>query len=699
MTVKLHEPQSELRQPHAAVAGVLSPADQRINILIVDDEPKNLTVLETVLANPNYRLVRAENANEALLALVEQEFALLILDIRMPEMSGLELAQLIKQRKKTAAVPIIFLTAYFSEAEHVLEGYETGAVDYLHKPVNAAILRSKVAVFADLHRKNREIAETNHALTAEVAERRRVEDQILRLNAELEQRVETRTAEISKVNLALRESEQLLRLSQAAGKVGLWEWDLATDRGQWTDSAREIFHSRRTTNDITGPQWQSYIHPEDVQASIDGVETAKATGRYAQEYRIVTSANEIRWIESIGAVEYEGGEPVWMRGSVRDITDRKLIELKLIETDRRKDEFLAMLGHELRNPLAAIRNAISILDRSDADADCFDLCREVLDRQTEQLTHLVNDLLDVSRITSGKIQLQREPFDLSTAVQQAIETHRPLIDQRQHQLDVVLPAAPILINGDPVRLAQAVGNLLNNAAKYTDPGGQIQVSLQLSPHDNKSAVIEVRDNGRGLDPGSLENLFELFYQVDRNLDRADGGLGIGLSLVHRLVKMHGGSIMAYSPGCGKGSNFTITLPCVLGAPAQIKQPELPAVSPTPTSLSILVVDDNTDSALSMAKLMQIHGHQVSLAYDGTIAVETALRENPAVVLLDIGLPGLDGYQVCRTLRAKGLTETKFIAMTGYGQSSDRERALEAGFDEHLVKPVTLSLLKSCLGKC
>lgn len=694
MITRLQEPRSFTGAPHLQATETLSPLDARINILIVDDEPKNLTVLETILADQDYRLVRAENANQALLALLKEDFALIILDIRMPEMSGLELAQIIKERKKTSTVPIIFLTAYLHEDEHVLTGYETGAVDYLHKPVNAAILRSKVAVFAELNRKNREIVEANRALRDEIVERRRIEDEIRLLNSELETRVQARTAEIYEMNNALRESDRLLRLSQQAGKVGLWDWDLATEIGTWTEAAKQIFQVTSNLNRVTTAEWLSYVHPDDQTRLLQASELSKETGIYHEEYRIVSPTGEIRWVESIGAIEFDGSSPLRMRGSVRDITDRKQMELRLIETDRRKDEFLAMLGHELRNPLAAIRNAISILDHTDIEEESLTVCRQVLDRQTEHLTHLVNDLLDVSRITSGKIQLQQESFELARAILQAIETNRPLIDQRGHKLNVNLTFDSIYVVGDPVRLAQAIGNLLNNAAKYTDPGGQITVSLENHPAANQ-AIIRVRDNGRGLDAHALEHLFELFYQVDRNLDRSEGGLGIGLSLVHRLVEMHGGTITAESAGSGQGSEFIICLPSV-SAPSYSEQPPSALGNQSHPQLTVLVVDDNVDSAKSMGILLELKGHRTLIAHDGHTAIELAIKHHPKVILLDIGLPGLNGYQICRELRQRGIHDTFIIAMTGYGMETDRERTKEAGFDEHLVKPLNFRKLEELL---
>ena len=549
----------------AGVAPASTFYDGPINILIVDDEPKNLTVLETVLDDPGYRLVRASSADEALLALVVDEFALLILDIRMPGMTGFELAQMIKERKKTARVPIIFLTAYYNEDQHVLEGYGTGAVDYLHKPVNPAILRSKVAVFAELHRKSRESSLANRALLAEVTERRRVEDQLRELNETLERRVTERT-----------------------------------------DALKEV--------------------------------------------------------------------------------------------DRRKDEFLAMLAHELRNPLAPIRNAVQILQLTGLREPTVDGACQMIDRQVNHLVRLVDDLLDVSRVSLGKIRLNKELLNLAVVVQQALDTSRPLIDVRRHQLTLTLSPESVWVEGDFTRLAQMISNLLNNAAKYTEVEGSIWLTVEKASGGNdgpEEAVIRVRDTGRGIDPPALKSLFDMFYQADHNLDRSDGGLGIGLSLVKRLAEMHGGRVEAHSAGRGKGSEFIVRLPLI--------QETLPAVADRPAiatpigrPIRILIVDDNRDSTESMAILLKIEGHEVLTAHDGKQAVEIAVRERPGAILLDIGLPYVDGYQACRAMRDGGLTDALIVAMTGYGQEEDRRQAQEAGFDAHLVKPVNLSSIRELL---
>lgn len=544
--------------PAIAIEGGSAPAplDERINILLVDDEPRNLVVLETILSDPGYRLILADSADQALLALVREEFALIVLDIQMPGMTGFELAQMIKQRKKTATVPIIFLTAFYSEAEHVLEGYGSGAVDYLHKPVNPTILRSKVAVFAALHRKTREAILANNALVAEVAERKRIEEQLLNLNNDLESRVEQRTSELRSANAAIGEREEQLRLAQEAGRVGIWDWDIRSGQGKWTPAAWAIFDPHGPRTEVTYDRWLNCVHPDDRARAELNVAAARATGSYWDELRVTGAGPEPKWVELVGAVEYDGREPIRMRGTVRDITDRKVIELALKETDRRKDEFLATLAHELRNPLAPIHNALQIMRLVGDDRQKFAEVREIMERQLVQMVRLVDDLLDISRISRGKIELRLEPLQIAKVVQSAVETSAPLIESSRHRLHIDL-ASNMCVVGDFTRLAQVVSNLLNNAAKYTPDAGEIYLGV----HQVEDQVeILVKDNGIGIPPSLLPSLFEMFTQIDRSLERAQGGLGIGLSLVRRLVIMHGGSVSAHSEGIGKGCEFIVRLP-------------------------------------------------------------------------------------------------------------------------------------------
>jgi signal transduction histidine kinase len=358
---------------------------------------------------------------------------------------------------------------------------------------------------------------------------------------------------------------------------------------------------------------------------------------------------------------------------------------RLREADRRKDEFLAQLAHELRNPLASLHNAVSVLRMRSLPDEELEWCRGVMTRQTEQLTRLVEDLLDVSRITLGKIRLQPEPIDLRNTVTAAVETIRPFIDQRRHEFRLVLPEEPVVVDGDEARLNQVIGNLLHNAAKYQAERGWIE--LEVTSHSDE-ATICVRDGGFGIEAEMLPRVFESFSQGDHRSSRLQGGLGLGLALVKRLVEKHGGEVLAQSAGPGRGSEFVVRLPL---AAKRIEPASAPVASNGPAPRRILVVDDSADAAESLALLLRMKGHEVSVAYDGPRAIEMAESERPAVMLLDIGLPGMDGYEVCRRVRERGI-KTHIVALTGYGQDRDRERSLEAGFDGHAVKPVGMEEL-------
>ena len=394
---------------------------------------------------------------------------------------------------------------------------------------------------------------------------------------------------------------------------------------------------------------------------------------------------------------YTAGKLVAIGVIVVDISDRQRAEAKLQETDRRKDEFLAMLAHELRNPLAPIQTAVRLLAEHDpAEHDQAKL-RDIIARQVTHLGRLVDDLLDVSRISRGRIVLQKTPMDLGLALKQAIETSRPLIDERRHRLDVQLPAEPLWVDGDCARLTQVIANLLNNAAKYTDQGGTITVFAQEEkPTESfKDVVVSVRDNGRGIDPKELPQLFQMFYQANRTLDRAEGGLGIGLSLVRSLVELHDGRVEARSAGLGHGSEFIVRLPLLPVPPAPPSSPLTTAVVPN-SRRSILIVDDNADAAETMAMFFRRLGYAIEVAHDGEEALRQAIARCPDIVLLDIGLPRLNGYEVCVKLRREIAPHAFIVALTGYGQPEDRLHAEQAGFDAHLVKPVSLERLQDLL---
>jgi signal transduction histidine kinase len=355
----------------------------------------------------------------------------------------------------------------------------------------------------------------------------------------------------------------------------------------------------------------------------------------------------------------------------------------LREADRRKDEFLATLAHELRNPLAPIRNALEILRMPESNPAMREKARQMMERQLAQMVRLVDDLLDVSRITTGKLGIRKSVVEVQAAVRDAIDTVRPFVESRNHQLEVQLPSQPISVEGDRTRMAQVFANLLHNAAKYTEPGGYITLSLA---REGDEAVVRVRDNGLGLAPESLVAIFDMFVQVDRSLERAQAGLGVGLTLSRQLVTLHGGTLAARSDGIGKGSEFTVRLPL-----AGATLPEIDVATPRgrgTQSRRILLADDNTDFANSLAAVLTSRGHDVRVARDGAEALATAARFTPDFAFLDIGMPKVHGYEVARRLRElPAMAECVLVAVTGWGQEDDRNRAREAGFDRHLVKPV------------
>ena len=385
-------------------------------------------------------------------------------------------------------------------------------------------------------------------------------------------------------------------------------------------------------------------------------------------------------------------EGIFVEGS--DVTMRKRVEDELRAANRQKDQFLAMLAHELRNPLAPITTAAQLLQRGSLDPQRARHASDIIVRQAEHMTDLVNDLLDVSRVTRGLAEIEKEDLDVAAVVNGAIEQVRPLLDMKRHELRVEQWQQPLYVSGDRTRLVQVISNILNNAAKYTPSGGRI--ALRVSS-DSGEAVIAVSDNGQGIEPQVLPYIFDLFTQAERTPDRSQGGLGIGLALVKSLVALHGGRVAAFSEGPNKGSEFVIRLPLLSGAEAQEPQQSLDQANDG--AVRVLVVDDNADAAQMLATLLEAHGHVVSVEYDGTGGLARALRERPEVMLLDIGLPDMDGHELARRLRSSPDTaNAMLIALTGYGQSEDRERARQAGFDRHLVKPADLSELLRILAE-
>jgi two-component system CheB/CheR fusion protein len=508
------------------------------------------------------------------------------------------------------------------------------------------------------------------------------------LQADLERQVQQRTE-------ALRQNEQRWRKMAESLPQLVWT---ASPSGQCDYfSSQWTAFTGATPAELLGNRWLEYLHPDDRDRTLAAWQTAvKERGELDLEYRLRRSDGAYRWFKVRGLPIRDGDGPVlqWF-GTSTDIDDQKRTEGALREADRRKDEFLATLAHELRNPLAPIRNALGILHLAPADGSAVRQARALIERQVAQMVRLVDDLLDVSRITRGKIELRKERVELADIVKAAVETSRPLIEAAGHQLRVVLPGEAIHLHADPTRLAQVLANLLNNSAKYMLPGGSILLS---GAREGQWAIVRAKDTGIGIPPEMLDSIFDLFTQVDHSLERSQGGLGIGLTLVRSLVHLHGGTVEAVSEGRGRGSEFVVRLP----APTLATEvaPPLTGASEAPPPLAgrrVLLADDNRDGAESLAMLLRLTGHDVRVTFDGETAIAAARVFQPEVILLDIGMPKLNGYEVARRLRqGTDSAPVHLVAMTGWGQEEDRRRSREAGFDHHLVKPVDPAALQELL---
>jgi signal transduction histidine kinase len=540
------------------------------DILVVDDDPRNLVAIEAAMGDLG-RLVKARSGREALACLLKQDFALILLDVRMPDLDGFETARLIRGRERSRHVPIIFLTAYQHDLKGILEGYSLGAVDFLFKPITPLVLRAKASVFVTLQQRNQEVM---------------------------------RQAEL------LREAERRDHERQLADARTSWEAELLR---------RRVAEERRASEELTR------------------------------------------------------------------------LNAELRDAHRRKDEFLAMLAHELRNPLTPLHTSLAVLRTPTASVDTARLER-MMSRQVLHLTRLVDDLLDVSRITSGKIELRREVADLRAVIDQAVAMSRPHFDERGHQLDVGAPVERLELFIDVVRVAQVISNLLHNAAKYTEPPGHVALRCRV---EDEHVVVEVRDDGLGIPETMRERIFEPFVQVRPH----SGGLGVGLALVRRLVELHDGTVTVASNAGGRGSTFTVRVPRsseAAGHSRKTAAPSAPRDAPT-ERLLVVVVEDSADVRESLEELLEMWGHEVLGAGTGPDGVALILDRLPDVALVDIGLPGMDGCDVARKVRATPMKhQPRLVALTGYGQEADRARAREAGFDCHLVKPPDVDELQRAL---
>jgi PAS domain S-box-containing protein len=510
----------------------------------------------------------------------------------------------------------------------------------------------------------------------------------------------------------LRNSERLYRGIGESIDYGVWVCD---PQGRNTYTSESFLRLvGQTQEQCAAFGWARVIHPDEAAAMVAAwQECVKTGGPWDRQYRVLGVDGQWHPILSRGvAVKNDRGEVICWAGINLDISRLKNVEEALREADRRKDEFLATLAHELRNPLAPLRTGLQVLNMISSQESGVVQTREMMNRQLGQMVRLIDDLLDISRITRGKIELRKERVELAVVIRSAVETSRPVIEQAGHELTVSLPPEPVYLVADATRLAQILLNLLNNAARYTEPGGRIGLTAELAERGKgkpAEVVIRVYDNGTGIPPEMLPRIFEMFTQVDRSLERSQGGLGIGLTLVRSLVELHGGTVVAHSNGLGHGSEFVVRLPVApelieAAAPtadstAATAPRALPLMRSSAPARRILIVDDNRDSALSLALLLQLGGYQTHTAHDGPAAVDAARAFRPEVALLDIGLPGLNGYEVARRIRKElGLKDAILVALTGWGQDEDRRRAREAGFDHHLVKPVDPQELRALLGQ-
>lgn len=685
---------------------------EKVNILVVDDLPNKLLTFQTILEELEENLVLARSGEEALRRLLEQEFAVVLLDVNMPGLDGFETAEMIRRRKKSAHTPIIFITAFGDEV-HTSRGYSLGAVDYITAPVVPEILRSKVKVFVDLFRMTDQVkrqAEERVTLAGVQAARAAAEESTRRLAF---------LAEASRTLAGSLDPEMIVRSLTKLAVPFLADLAGVTLQGEvrpnlWNEFAWESFPERALH---TAPSCSPEEPCEELRSAVERV---LATGHIEALEKMevpfpinaqqTTPRPTLRCAlvlplrargRTLGALTVAQGPSGRSYGIddialAEDLAGRAAISLdnarlyqNIQEGDRRKNEFLSMLAHELRNPLAPISNAVAILQLLDIRSPELTQARDIIDRQATHMARLIDDLLDISRLTRGKILLRQELVDLTELVRTTTEDYRSTLDDAGLRFNVILPNRPLWLWGDPTRLAQVVGNVLHNASKFTDLGGQVNV--ELSEAGSTEAVILIRDTGIGMDHAMLARVFETFAQADRTLDRSKGGLGLGLALVKGLIELHGGKVHVASPGHGRGTEVCIHLP--LQETDSARRPsDVPSTPGRP--LRVLVVEDNRDTAESMRTLLTLMGHHVQVAHNGEEGFNAARAHRPEIILCDLGMPGkLDGYGVAKMVRMEPqLSNSYLVALTGYGQAEDRRRSREAGFDAHLTKPVDLDHL-------
>lgn len=653
-------------------------------ILLVDDRRANLLVYKTILEELGQTLITASSGEEALKLVLKHDFAVILLDVNMPTMNGYETAGLIRKRRKSSTTPIIFLTA-FTDEMNIAQGYASGAVDYLPTPVVPEVLKAKIRVFIELSQMRRQAA-----LQAEERAHRQAAEEAAQNFAFLARVSETLARSQSQADY-MRTLVQLPIPHMADAALVWFKTPGQPDRIEWADTDGTITAS---------PAALDRLEPDVLRAIEDGrprIVTDFIGGAlaYAQVLPLAVQG-QVHGVVVLGSRRAHAAisplaSDLAQRAGV--VLENVILMEQIREADRRKDEFLGMLAHELRNPLSPIVNCLQLQKMLPAGDPRLSSIADTIDRQVRHMGRLIDDLLDATRLAHGKILLRKERTDLGTILRQTVQDYRSIIDASHLTLVTDIPDAPVWVDGDATRLIQAIGNLLHNAHKFSNPGGTITVRLDIDAVHR--AQITVTDGGIGIEPAMLGHVFDVFRQVEQGLDRSRGGLGLGLALVKGLVQLHGGEVQARSEGLGQGAQFAIRIPVAVGLEAV--ESAAPAAAAATAARNILIIEDNRDAAETIRMLLQHDGHTVDMAFTAQDGLEKAATQHPDIILCDIGLPVMDGYQVIRRIRDEpAIADTYVIALTGYGREEDQRQALDAGFDLHMTKPIDRATLMAAL---